>query len=136
MGSEVAGERGAHATRPAASPALAPDPALVASLRGWELQHPLREDGTGDLIVKESSFPGGGLGCFATSTPRPIEYMRDIGAPHEGWLDPEEVQKKWDMREEVAMYSMEVNPRDVQPAPFCLAVSQGEWSPLPGDAWL
>ena len=37
---------------------------LRLSDRNWELEHPLEEDGTGELVAKESTYPGGGLGVF------------------------------------------------------------------------
>jgi hypothetical protein len=37
---------------------------LMSGDRNWELEHPLEEDGIGELVAKESTYPGGGLGVF------------------------------------------------------------------------
>jgi hypothetical protein len=86
----------------------APDSATVERLLRWEMIHQLDEDGTGELVVGPSTFPGGGLGAFASRKPAPLEYKRDLNAPNEGWLTQEECDEGWDKKTEWSTYIMEV----------------------------
>jgi hypothetical protein len=41
---------------------MVPVKSLVSKLLAWELSHPVDEDGISDAVVRQSIFPGGGLG--------------------------------------------------------------------------
>ena len=44
---------------------IGPDLVTMEKLMRWEMTHQLDEDGVGELVIKQSTFPGGGLcGCL------------------------------------------------------------------------
>lgn len=89
-------------------PLLGPSDAVLRRLLHWEMTHPLDEGGEAKLSVKQSTFPGGGLGCFATNRPAPLEYVRDHSLPRAGFLTQEESDTQWEEKAEGSTYIMEV----------------------------
>eukprot|EP00293_Proteomonas_sulcata_P021426 CAMPEP_0184295938 /NCGR_PEP_ID=MMETSP1049-20130417/6878_1 /TAXON_ID=77928 /ORGANISM="Proteomonas sulcata, Strain CCMP704" /LENGTH=326 /DNA_ID=CAMNT_0026604839 /DNA_START=477 /DNA_END=1459 /DNA_ORIENTATION=- len=122
---ERVGSQGSRINRPARSASLptkikqsratptekipkVPSDEEIERLLRYELAHPLAEHGTGKITIKESVFPGGGLGAFASQLPPPIEYKRDRSVGKDGYITQAESDASWARKDEGSTYIMEV----------------------------